>query len=308
MHVISASRRTDIPAFYTPWLLNRIRAGYCITTNPFSGRRDRVSLDPADVVAFVFWTRNPAPLMPHLDELDARGFRYTFSVTITGYQRDLDASGPIPEAAVRAFRELSDRVGPRFVRWRYDPIVLTQEMNADYHRRAFERLSRALSGSTRECILSFLQLYRKNRPRMEQAAEAGRFAYGYIPVGRVPPTRFGRVLEIEEMRALAADLGAIAASQGIRVLSCCNNLLVQPLANVHPARCVDPDLIAALRPSLQLDLQPGPTRPDCGCAASRDIGAYNTCAHACAYCYATRDPATARAYLERHDPTAEFLG
>jgi len=110
------------------------------------------------------------------------------------------------------------------------------------------------------------------------------------------------------MRALADDLGAIAAAHGIRVESCCNPLLVHPLANVHPAHCVDPAVIRHLRPDLSLDLAPRPTRPGCGCYASRDIGAYDTCAHACAYCYATRDPQSARAYLHRHDPTAAALG
>lgn len=308
MQIISASRRTDIPAFYSRWLMNRVRAGYCVAVNPFSRQPYRVSLDPAEVIAILFWTRNPLPLLPHLDELERRGFRVTFAMTITGYGRNLDAHGPEPARMVEAFQRLSARLGPEFVQWRYDPILLTDTLDADAHRRAFERFCTALAGATGRCYISFAQLYRKNHARMEAAAAAGGYRYGYIPVGNPPTARHGDPLPLEEMQSLAADLGAIAAAHGIRVYSCCNRQLVHPLANVHAARCIDPEVIAKLRPDLKRSLAARPTRPDCGCYAARDIGAYDTCAHACAYCYATRSPALARTYLARHDPDAEQLG
>ncbi|HOM81653.1 MAG TPA: DUF1848 domain-containing protein [Armatimonadota bacterium] len=308
MHVISASRRTDIPAFYSQWFMNRIRAGSCLVANPFSGRIHRVSLNPAEVIALLFWTRNPAPLLPHLDELERRGFRCAFEVTLTGYGRDLDRDGPAPERVIELIRRLAGRIGPEFIHWRYDPIILTGQMTADDHRRRFARLCAALAGNVRGCRISFLQLYRKNRARVEQAAEQGGYTYGYIPVGSVAPPRRGRELSVEERRELADALGEIAASHGIPVQSCCSELLVNPLSNVHQAHCVDRNVITALRPDLELDLKPKPTRAGCGCYASIDIGAYDTCAHACAYCYATRDPAVARAYLRRHDPNADMLG
>ncbi|MBI3947201.1 MAG: DUF1848 domain-containing protein [Armatimonadetes bacterium] len=307
MEVISASRRTDIPAFYSRWFMNRIRAGYCVAVNPFSRQPSRVSLAPEDVIAILFWTRNPAPLLPHLDELDARGFRYYFSITITGYGRDLDARGPDPDRAVESFRSLSGRLGPEFTQWRYDPILLTEAMDADYHRRSFERLCARLQGHTRRCLISFLQLYRKNRARLEAAAAQGGFRYACIPVGRAEPAERGGILGIEEAQALARDLGAIARAHGIQVRTCCNALLVHPLANVHQAHCVDAETIAKLRPDPGDTPLARPTRPDCGCCASRDIGAYDTCAHGCVYCYATRDNA-GRAYLRHHDPEAEQLG
>ncbi len=307
MHVISASRRTDIPAFYAPWFMNRIRAGYCLAQNPFSRQEYRVSLDPTDVIALLFWTRDPRPLLPHLGELERRGYRCTFGITITGYDRTLDAAGPDPEPVIDAFRRLAERIGPEFVQWRYDPILLTERLDAEYHRRAFARFCAALEGCTRRCLISFLQLYKKNRGRMEAAAARAGCTYAYIPMGGVAPAGRGRVLPVEEMRDLACDLGRIAAGHGIQVQSCCNDLLVSPLANVHKAHCVDRDLIARLRPDLRLDLEARPTRGDCGCFASRDIGAYDTCAHACAYCYATRDPAAARAAQRRHDPGSERL-
>ncbi len=105
--IISASRRTDIPAFYAEWMVRRLREGYCTVANPFN--RDQVttiSLKPADVDAIVFWTRNPRPLMPYLDELDSRGYRYYFQFTILDYPREIDAKSPPAAAAVATFQEL----------------------------------------------------------------------------------------------------------------------------------------------------------------------------------------------------------
>lgn len=306
MDIISASRRTDIPAFYSRWFLNRVRAGYCLSINPFSGKPYRVSLRPEDVIAFVFWTRNPLPLLPHLDELDREGYRYYFHCTLTGYGRVLDTQGPDPRQMIETLRRLADRIGPEWLQWRYDPIVLTAEQDAEYHRRSFARLCAALEGSTRRCHISFLQLYRKNRGRLDALA-GGEFEYACLPVGDVPPPRTGRFLPLSEAQELAADLGQIAAAHGIRVYTCCYPLLAQPLANVYPAHCIDPELIARLRPDLELHLKANPTRKGCGCCASRDIGAYDTCAHGCVYCYATRSHAAACAALRRHDSEAECL-
>ncbi|MDH7568585.1 MAG: DUF1848 domain-containing protein [Armatimonadota bacterium] len=300
MEVISASRRTDIPACYADWFMNRVRAGYCVVEHPFSRQRSRVSLLPEAVVAIAFWTRNPAPLLPYLGELDGRGFKFLFNFTVTGYGPELEPAGPDPRAAVEVFRRLSDRLGAALVHWRYDPIVITDEMDPDWHRRHFEALCRKLEGYTHRCVISFLQLYRKNQPRMEAAARAGRFRYGYLPVRTVTPGRFGWVLPQEVMCGLAQDLGGIAAAYGIRVYSCCNPFLVAPLANVHPGRCLDGDLIGALRADLAALPALRPSRPGCGCVAARDLGAYDRCGHGCVYCYATGSKVcTADPYAEK---------
>ncbi len=172
--IISASRRTDIPAFYTPWLMNRIAAGYCTVPNPFNRNQvTRVSLLPEEVAAIVFWTRNPRPLLARLDELDARGFRYYFQYTILDYPRALEPKTPPVDAAVRTFRALADRLGPARVIWRYDPIVLSLATDADFHRQRFAAIARQLRGSTQRVVVSVMDHYKKIAGRLQALAAQG---------------------------------------------------------------------------------------------------------------------------------------
>ena len=150
MRVISASRRTDLPAFYSSWFLNRLRAGFCHWLSPFGGRVHRVSLRTEDCLALVLWTRDPRPLLRHLDELTA--YRFYFHFTICGYPREIESHSPPDGVAVAAFRELARAIGPDRVFWRYDPIVVSDGIcPASYHVSRFERLADALAGSTRRC-------------------------------------------------------------------------------------------------------------------------------------------------------------
>ncbi|MFW5735683.1 MAG: DUF1848 family protein, partial [Oceanidesulfovibrio sp.] len=136
--IVSASRRTDIPAFYAQWFINRLRAGWCEVANPFNSRQiSRVDLTPPALDCLVFWTRHPRPLFHYLREMEDMGLAYYFLYTLTAYPRVLDARGPGLEAAVRGFRELADRIGPHRVRWRYDPIVFARGLEPDDHRRRF---------------------------------------------------------------------------------------------------------------------------------------------------------------------------
>ncbi len=289
--VLSCSRRTDIPAFYTPWLMNRLRAGFCHALNPFGGQVYRVSTRPEDVIALVFWTRNPGPLKPHLDELDARGYAFYFTVTITGYPAAFEAHSPPLPAALRAFQEFSDRLSPLRMRWRYDPIVLSSATPPDYHLRRFEALSRALEGYTTHCTFSFVQFYGKTTRNLENAARQAA-----IELQRP---------ELEEQVTLARKLAEMARARGMSFASCCDDRLAGE--GIIKSRCVDPDLIQAIAPGRAGELKPRPTRPDCGCAASVDIGAYDTCLFDCAYCYATSSPAAARRRRAMHDPQDSLL-
>jgi hypothetical protein len=132
--IISASRRTDIPAFYSAWFMNRIDAGHCQVPNPFNPRQVMtVSLEPEDVDVLVFWTRNATPLLNHLDELDRKGYRYLFLYTVMNNPRPIDPRCPSLEQALAAFKALSDRIGPERVIWRYDPVVFSNASNAEFH-------------------------------------------------------------------------------------------------------------------------------------------------------------------------------
>ena len=287
MHLISASRRTDIPAFYADWFLERTRAGRASWINPFSGQMATASLDPRDVAAIVFWTRNFAPMMRHLQELERRGYRTLVHFTLTNLPRIYETHVPAASAAVSQFRKLSDRIGPDRVLWRYDPILISPETGPDFHLRAFESIASALEGATRQCSISFVQVYGKVRRNF---AKRG-----------LPPPAPG----LDLRRDLAARLGAIGASRGISVKACCSDDLLGP--GVEKARCVSRDQVAGLWPGLDFTAAPAPTRKECGCSRSHDVGAYDTCLHGCIYCYATRDRERARVLHGVHDPRSETL-
>jgi len=289
--VISCSRRTDVPAFYSAWLMNRLRAGFCHTLNPFGGQVYRVSLTPEDVIALAFWTRNPGPMAQHLDELEDRGYRFYFSVTLTGYENPFEPHSPPLESAVQTFQKFSHRLSPEQMRWRYDPIVLSSATPEEYHLQRFSQIAQALEGSTRHCTFSFVQFYGKTKRNLGEAAhKAG------IEV---------QSPGLEQQQLLARQLARIAHQYGMSFNTCCNDLLL--VDGVTKSHCIDLDLIQAIAPDKAAKLKAKPTRPDCGCAASVDIGMYDTCLFGCAYCYATRQVEAARLNHSQHDPRDTIL-
>jgi len=159
--IISASRRSDIPAFYSRWFLRRLEEGYCDWIHPFTGKLARVSLRPEDCLALVFWTRNPEPLLPALRDLDAAGHSYCFQVTLTGYPKALESHNPGLDLSLRRLRELADRVGPQPVTWRYDPIVMSSCTPAAFHLERFAEIADALEGAVQRVTFSFVDFYGK---------------------------------------------------------------------------------------------------------------------------------------------------
>jgi DNA repair photolyase len=287
MNIISASRRTDIPAFYTPWLLARLEAGFARYPNPFNNRPVTVSLRSADVHTIVFWSRNFEPLIPHLDDLARRDYRFFFHFTITGAPPALEQHAPPREAAMATLRELAARTSPHHVQWRFDPILLTDKLDTKYYVNNFRELASGLAGATERCAFSFATLYPKVDRRLRRHG-----------------VRF-RDPSLEEKRELAETLAAIGAEYGIGLHACCQDALLSPA--VRQAHCIDGGLLQVLSPDRPLNAPPRPTRPGCGCTASRDIGVYDTCVHGCLYCYANTDHRTAAARFRAHDPLSEAL-
>lgn len=163
--IISASRRTDIPAFYSEWFLNRIKEGYAIVRNPMNNKPVRILLSPDIVDCIVFWTKNPIPMIPRLDEL--KDYCYYFQFTLTGYGRDVEANLPDKKnELIPAFKQLSDKIGPERVIWRYDPILINEKYSMEYHIEAFSYLASSLKGYTEKCVISFVDMYAKNMKAM----------------------------------------------------------------------------------------------------------------------------------------------
>jgi Domain of unknown function (DUF1848) len=287
--IVSASYRTDIPAFYAGWFLARLRAGYCRVVNPYGGGTYEVSLAPGDVDGFVFWTRNMRPLLAELDAV-RRVAPFIVQFTLTGYPRALESSVIAPEDGIAQLRELRNRWGPRVAVWRYDPVVFAAGLDVEAHVAGFAALARALAGVVDEVALSVVHPYRKTRRNLDRAAERHGFAW------HDPPA--------EEKRELLDRLARIAAEHGIAATLCSQPELLVP--RLGEARCIDAERLSDMAQRPVAARESG-NRPGCRCAMSRDIGAYDTCPHGCVYCYAVADRDRAVRNFRAHDPAADCL-
>jgi nucleotide-binding universal stress UspA family protein len=279
--IVSASYRTDIPAYYGRWFAGRLQAGFARVANPYGGPPSRVSLAHGDVDGVVLWTKNARPFEEGFAALVAARLPFVVQYSITGLPRTIERSAPASDAAVADLRRLSARHGRRAVVWRFDPVVVSAETPIAERRATFARLAAALDGAVDEAVVSFMEPYAKSRRNLAGVA--------------------WRDPEADEKRALVAELAGIAAEHGIRLTACS-----QPGYGAPAARCIDADRLSdvAGRP---IAARTKGNRPDCLCAESRDIGAYDSCAMGCGYCYAVRDRKRAQARLASHDPAAECL-
>ena len=288
--IVSASYRTDIPAFYGDWFQARLAQGYALVANPYGGPDYRVALGSEAAEGFIFWSRNPAPFRPVLERLAAEGRPFVLQFTITGYPRALESAVPAAETSVALLRDLARRFGKRALVWRYDPILISDLTHEAWHEENFARLAGALAGSVDEVVLSFAQIYAKTGRNLAAAAKR----HGFI----------WRDPDDEEKRALIAGLAERAAKNGMQATICAQpHLLVGP---ARPALCIDAARLSDVAGRPIIAKAKG-NREACACHESRDIGAYDSCPQGCAYCYAVRDPAKAKERLKAHDLEAERL-
>jgi hypothetical protein len=270
--IISASYRTDIPAFYGRWFQQRLLAGEVFVKNPYGAKPYRVSLAPADVDGFVFWTRNLAPFAEALAAVEAMHRPYVVQYTVTGYPSALETGVPPADHGIRQIGQLVARRGPWAAVWRYDPILFTSLTPPDWHRENFAKLAALLAPSVDEVTVSFCQMYRKTARNLNAAASQHGFTW-YDP-------------QPDERRAFLANLAATASDHGLRLTACSQPELEQP--GVTGAACIDAARLSRVANAPIVAKQKG-NRPGCLCAESRDIGAYDTCPHGCIYCYAVND-------------------
>lgn len=281
--IINTGQRTDIPAFYAEWFANRLREGFVCVRNPYDPKQvSRYRLDPSVVDAIGFCTKNPAPMLRHMDLLERYG-QYWF-VTITPYGRDIEPNVPDKRRVIEDFRRLSDLVGADSVGWRFDPVFLWERYTPDYHLRAFEQIASALEGRTHTAVISFIDLYPKVRRNFPEAREVT------------------RAQRLELGRAFAG----IAAAHGMTLKPCAEG---DELA-AYGADCGGcmriSDFERAIGRRLNAPKRKG-ARAECACWLSCDIGAYNTCRHLCRYCYANAGEAQVLAQSRLHDPKSPFL-
>jgi hypothetical protein len=302
--IISASYKTDIPTFYGEWFMKRLEAGFCRMVNPYNANQHlNVMLDPDHVEGFVFWTKNVGPFLSRLPEIKQRGYPFVVQHTITGYPRELEARVTNWRQTVEHLRHVAATFGPDVVVWRYDPIIITAQTDALWHRTMFAELADALRGTTSEVVVSFAQPYNKMKRNMGPAGAQ----LGWDLGEHMTFQEDGRAID------LLKDLGSVALSAGMRLTICSQQAFVRE-GVTDVARCVDAarlDRVAADfglgAPDLEHATKLKGNREECGCYASRDIGEYDTCPHGCVYCYAVRNRTRALNRFKAHRPDCSYL-
>jgi hypothetical protein len=288
--IISASYKTDIPAFYGKWFMNRLRARFCRVSNPYNRRIKHVDLRPEAVDGIVFWTKNIAPFAKHLPEVQRQGFPFVIQHTINSYPRALEAAVVKTEKAVREVRRLAERFGPRVCVWRYDTIIQSSITPREHHLDAFARTARALEGAVDEVVISFARIYRKTQRNMQLARQEHGFTWSDPDDGW--------------KKTLTRDLTAVAAAHRIRLTVCGQPQYVP--ASGNEARCVDANRLSEIA-GHSVEAAIKGNRKDCACFAACDIGEYDTCPHGCVYCYAVQNQPLAMRRYQQHDPYSDML-
>ena len=275
--------RTDIPAFYSRWFLNRIKEGYVLVRNPYNPSAvTKYRIDPTVVDLIAFCTKNPAPMLEHMDILKPYG-QYWF-VTITPYGKEIEPNVPDKAKVIKDFKTLSETVGIDSVGWRYDPIFITEKYSLDFHLETFEKMAKEFSGYTHTCVISFIDLYKKvvnNFPQVREVNKAERIKIGktFAEIGKKYGITIKACAEGDELRPYGVD---------------CDGCLTKSTYET------------ALHTKLNMPKRKG-QRGACACFLGNDIGAYDTCKHLCKYCYANTNPKAVLYNSKLHNPNSPFL-
>lgn len=265
--ILSASRRTDIPNYYSEWFYHRMREGFLYVRNPMNAHQiSRIDISPDVVDCIVFWTKNPEPMMGRLAEIQA--YPYYFQFTLTGYGTDVECNVPHKKKVmIPIFRKLSEKIGRERVIWRYDPIIFTDKYTPEYHVHAFREISHLLKGYTEKCVISFVDIYAKIMRSME--------SLGMQKVDR------------ECMIKFAETLSGIAMQNGMEIASCAEEIDLRQWGIKHNS-CIDQGLIERIIGCKIHASKDKGQRAECGCIESVEIGTYHTCKNGCVYCYANQ--------------------
>lgn len=283
--ILSVSRRTDIPAFYSDWFYNRIKEGVVCVRNPMNIHQiSKIKITPDVVDCIVFWTKNPEKMICRLNEI--RDYNFYFQFTINPYNQSLEIQVPKKGKIIDVFKKLSDEIGENKVIWRYDPIFFTKEIDIEYHIRYFEEIAKRLKDYTNRCVISFIDIYKKTENNLK-----GTYARG---------------LKDKEITILTKRMVDIANSYNIEILSCAEKIDLADLGVRH-GKCIDDSIIEQIT-GYKIEVNKDKNqRQECGCIESIDIGEYNTCSHHCLYCYANFNRESVLNKKEKHNPLSSLL-
>lgn len=283
--ILSVSRRTDIPAFYTDWFFNRLKEGYVLVRNPMNYHQvSKVLLAPELIDCIVFWTKDPSNMLEKIDLLSE--YKFYFQITINAYDKRIERNVPSKNVIVKAFKRLSDKIGYEKVIWRYDPIILTDEMDVEYHCKYFALLASKLAGYTNRCIISFIDSYKKTERNMHDVNQDFIDTQKMIKIGR----RFSEIAQEHNFS-----------------IGTCSEVADLSQVGIEHAKCIDDRLISNII-GQEINVRKDKNQRDsCGCVSSVDIGAYNTCQHGCLYCYANYSDKVVKNNLLKHCPNSPML-
>ena len=284
--ILSVSRRTDLPNYYSDWFYNRIKEGFLYVKNPMNAHQiSRIDLSPRVVDCIVFWTKNPTEMIDRLDEL--KDYQYYFQFTLTGYGRDIEPGLPNKKRVlIPIFQRLSKMIGKNKVIWRYDPILLNDKYTIEYHIRAFTTITEALKDYTEKVIISFVDIYAKTQRNTKD-----------LNIKNVSS---------EDMKSVAGKLAEIAHNNGLEIESCAEAIDLEEVGIKHGC-CIDKNLIEQIIGYPLKGTKDKNQREECGCFESVEIGTYNTCKNGCKYCYANYNEGQVIRQTQLYDPESPIL-
>ena len=284
--IISASRRTDIPSYYSEWLVNRLKEKYVLVRNPMNIHQvSKIDLSPDVVDAIVFWTKNPTPMLSYLDQIN--DYTYYFQFTLSAYGPDVERNLPSKnKIIIPTFQQLSKEIGKEKVIWRYDPIFFNEQYSIEYHCKYFEVLASKLGDYTEKCTVSFMDMYRNTERNVK-------------PLSIVKDTYEMQVELLQRFVEIAKEYGLY--------IDTCAEIGDFHNIGVEHAHCIDRERIERIGGfKLNVDKDTN-QRAECGCVASIDIGAYNTCKNGCLYCYANYSSKSVETNAAKYDPSSPLL-
>ena len=327
--IISASRSTDIPAFYAKWFFNRLAKGYCTWYNPFNiNQKMYISFERCRVI--VFWTKNPTPIIPYLSELDKRGIHYYFQVTLNDYTKEgFEPNVPSVEERIEAFKTLSNLIGKEKVIWRFDPLIITPNIGPRELLTRIWNVGNKLKGYTDKLVFSFVDVKAYRKVQNNLVKETMFFTKENVESAEANLAQRIEIVEglkkiceawhndgwDVEMATCAEDIDLEA--YGIEHNRCIDGeLMKQIFADdkelvyyLHTLKWPEKDMFGEIPPIPQKakNVKDTGQRKICGCMVSKDIGMYNTCRHFCIYCYANTSKEFVLRNKDKHSDDSESI-
>ena len=280
--ILNTGTRTDIPAFFHRWFLNRIEEGFVCSKNPYNNEIYRYDISPEVVDCICFCSKNPKPLVKHLDRI--ADYNQFWFITLNPYEKDVEVNVPDYKKVIKTFGEVSSTLNRNAIAWRYDPIFITEKYNLDFHIEKFEEIASQLCEYTSECTISFIDLYKKVLRNFPDARE----------------------VSVEEQLIIGENFARIADEYGIRMKTCVEGTLLDQFG-FDSSGCMTKEVLQkAIGNNLKIPRGKYKNR-QCNCLMGRDIGAYNTCLHGCKYCYANANMKLVKRNQKLHNPDSPLL-